>query len=397
MQTSDLILDYSAHSAWDYCPANWYEKYVNRRRKHWPPGQQDNALVLGSLVHAGMEVWQQTHEVGIPQAVVDECNPTQSCYQLAQELIYGYTRTYPEEKWPLVVCEEPVTFPLLSESCWCAECGMWTYGPDWKLNSGYPLPLCKYCRHLVKQLGPKCTGLAKIDTYFYVPEVTTIPGGLGGQELTLTPGWWIHEYKTKSPAIAIGLYQQSWETGLQASYQLIALQKKVDKLKGYEHKQVQGILVNVMEKPKRHIPKRKCKGCKELLEFALYIPTGRGTYQCHMCGEEQSLTPLKTETHETPPAYYRVLVTRSQDQLDRDMKLIRQTARRMMRMRDEGLDSVPWTKANCVSFQYRKACDYFQPHLSGEDTRELTSIYEEPPDYRGLIQISGEPSEGGAS
>lgn len=359
--SKELLLDYSAHSKWDHCPASWYEYYVNRRRRRFPPGQRSDVLALGTLVHAGMEVWQLRHVVEIPQHVVDEVVPTQECWQLAQELVLGYTRAYPEEHWPLVVCEEPVKFPIQEPK----QSG-WT-GNGWQVDD------------------PAIMGLAKIDTYFYVPEVTTIPAGINGLELTLSPGWWIHEYKTKSPTIDIALYQQSWETNLQASYQLLALQHKVreEKLGGV----VQGILVNVMEKPKRHIPRRKCRGCKELQEFYTYLPTGKGTYQCSMCGVQQELQPLKENPVSWPPVFYRVLVQRPQAQLQRDLDHIRSVGQQMLHMRQEGLHSVPWNKSNCVNFKWRRACDYFQPHLSGTPTTELEELFEEPPDYRGLIQV----------
>jgi hypothetical protein len=336
-----MIIDYSAHSKFDTCPGAWFETYVNRRTRKWPSGLRDDALCLGSLFHGGMEVWKLTGTIGIPPEILEEASPDQKTFQLAQELIWGYTQAYPHVPWTEVRCEEPLIFPIEGE----------------------------------------LQGLAKVDCYFKVEEDIVVPGGLGGQELTLTPGWWIDEYKTKSPFIPIGLYLQNWETNLQPSYQTLALREHLGE-------PVQGILINVIEKPRRHIPKRKCRRCKESIEFAAWLPTGTGLYCCPDCGSKQELTPLKEAPSQSPPAYYRILVRREGEQLERDREIIRLTGLRMMEMEKGGLHSQPWNKGNCVNFQYKKPCEYFSSHLYGRDTRE-DEEYETRKDYRGLVTIEG--------
>lgn len=351
-----MIIDYSAHSTWDYCPAKWYETYVNRRTRKWPSALRDDALCLGALVHGGMEIWAKTGTIGIPPEILEEVSPDQKTFQLAQELIWGYTQAYPYQPWELLRCEDPILFPLLDpRHCECEGV------------EGCP----------TEDQG--LTGLAKVDEYFHVTEDTVVPGGLEGQELTLTRGWWVNEYKTKSPFISEALYQQSWETNLQASYQTLALREKLGEAP-------QGILINVMEKPRRHVPKRTCKSCKEQLEFAVWIPTGEGTYSCPQCGSKQVLTPLKEAPRQTPPRYYRILVRRDGAQLERDKGIILAVGQRMIQMEQGGLHSQPWNKTNCVSFQYKKPCEYFAPHLYGGDTREDEN-YETRRDYRGLVSI----------
>jgi len=339
-----------------------------------------------------MEVWQTHHIVEIPQSVQDEMTPSRDCLALAQELVWGYTRVYPEEHWPLVVCEEPLVFPLEGGSYYCEECNTrWSSSDvEQKLNAS----LCPVCRRVV-ELTPELQGLAKIDTYFYVLEVTTIPSGLPGKDLTLTPGWWIHEYKTKSPAISPALYLQSWESGMQASYQLTALNHHVQKQDPMKTSlgvaPVQGVLVNVLEKPRKYTPKRKCKKCDEMYEFYLWIPTGTGEYRCPVCGSSQKLQALKETPKETPPVFYRELVMRTPRQLERDREIMVQTGHRMQQMEREGLYSQPWTKSNCVSFQWRRACDYFSAHQYERDTREDDQMFETKKDYRmkELVQIGG--------
>lgn len=344
-----LVIDHSAHDAFAFCPAKWYELYVNKRRKRWPSGQRKDALCIGSLVHEGLRVWQETHTIEIPNSIIDEVTPDRETLSLAQELVLGYARHYPAEQWPLIRCEQPLT---------------------WKI--GYENEDRRY---------DPIYGLAKLDAYFYVLEDTQLESGVEGLNLTLSRGWWIHEYKTKSPYDPIGLYMQSWETNLQASYQILALESKL-------HEPVQGVLVNVIEKPKRYIPKRKCMSCQETYEYATWLPTGTGLYACPICGVQRKLEPLKRDQPTINPNYFRIVVVRSREELDRDAQIIKQTACAMNSMRSDGLNSCAWTKRNCVSMMYKSACDYFSPHTKSFDTREDEYSFETPSsDYRGLYTI----------
>lgn len=344
-----MIIDYSAYSTWMKCPAMWWEKYINKRQKRWPKAQRNDALCLGALVHAGLEVWQESHVVDIPAKAVDEFTPDRDTFLLAQELVYGYARRYPQELWPLGKCEEPVTWPLL----------------------GDPIDLI---------------GLAKIDRYFYCPEPTPIETGVPGEMMLLTPGFWIHEYKTKSPFIKIGLYMQSWDMNMQATFQMLALKAKLAADPKTADIPVGGVLVNVLEKPKRYVPKRKCKSCKELQEFATYIPTGSGQYSCPMCGTRQELTPLKLDTPTVPPEYYRFLVTRSSGELAKGQEQIIQVGQQMMEMERSGLRSIPWNTTNCVDFKWNETCQYFSHHKNGTDTKDDIEMMDVP-EYRGLVEI----------
>jgi hypothetical protein len=353
------IIDYSAHSEFDFCPGAWYEKYVNRRRKKWPRGQRDDALALGSLVHEGLRVWQLNHVVAIPTEIIDEISPTRECLALATELVYGYTRTYPAEQWPLIHCEEHLLAPLVDD----------------------------------------LTLLAKIDSYFYVPDYTSLHSGIEGLEFTLSPGWYIHEYKTKSSDIPIGLYMQSWEMNLQASYQMLALrhhligEDRSNPSLDFEDaalNEVQGVLVNVLEKAKKYIPKRRCRACEISYEFYTWIATGKGTYQCPVCGSEQTLQPLKEVVNDRAPSYYRILVTRDTEHLNRDREEIILRGRQMIEMQANGLRSIAWNHRSCVDFRYKKECNYFSAHRNNNDTREDNeNFFTEEKDYRGLPSTGG--------
>jgi hypothetical protein len=340
----DGIVDYSAYRTFETCPAEWFEKYINKRQRPWPKALRDDALCLGSLVHEGLQVWQERHVVEIPQAAIDENTPSPETLLLALELVTGYTRHYPEERWPLILCEEPLLFPL----------------------SG------------------ALQGLAKLDAFFYVPEPTMIESGQPGLIFTLSEGWWVHEYKTKSPDQSLALFMQKWGMNMQASFQHLALQHHIDA--NYRDAQwpintVQGVLVNVLEKPKRHVPKRKCKGCAEQFEYATYLPCGDGRYSCPVCGHRQELTKLKESTTCQNGEYYRILVTRTPEQLAKAKHDIVQVGQRMQAMTAGGLQSETWHTENCI--RYKNACPYYDNHLNGQDT--LADITMVPVgDYRGL-------------
>jgi hypothetical protein len=360
-----MIIDYSAHNTWMNCPGEWYERYINRRVVKWPRAQRDDALALGSLVHEGLRVWQERQIVEIPTSVIDEVTPTRECLQLSQELVYGYTRAYPQEIWPLIRCEEPIIWPIRS----CPACT--------------PHNVCSSC----------LWGLAKLDEYFYVSEPTLIESGIPGITFTLNPGWWIQEYKTKSPSVSMPLYMQGWEMNLQASYQMLALRSidfsaPTNLGESTYINRVQGCLVNVLEKPRKYIPKRKCRHCNDSYEFYTWIPTGTGLYSCPVCGNRQELQRLKENPVSSPPSYYRIVVTRSQRELEEDLRTISQVGERMIQMEAGGLHSEPWNKKNCVNTQWRCACDYFSVHRNGRDSRE-EEAYMEAPEYRGLISIEG--------
>lgn len=359
-----MHLDYSAHAAFDTCPAYWYEKYVHRRSRRWPKAQRDDALCLGSLVHEGLRVWQQSHTVEIPASIQEECTPSRECLALSEELVWGYTQKYPEELWPLIVCEEPVMFPLQkAEAAGYSGIGHFHEG--------------------VADL----TGLAKIDAYFYVPEPTEIDSGFG-LTYTLSRGWWIHEYKTKSPYVSLPLYMQGWEMGMQASYQLTALTNLMaSNPGGFGDPTVGGILINVLEKPRRHIPQRKCRACNESYEFATWIPTETGMYGCPVCGTPQTLTKLKENPTQIPPAYYRICVTRTREELARARDEMIMMGQRMLAMEAGGKLSEPWRKSSCINFQWKKACEYFSACKDGLDTRQDDYSFFSPPDYRGLVTI----------
>jgi len=335
------FLDYSQYYLWLQCPARWYEKTVNRREPAWPPGQRGDALAIGSLVHSGLEVWQKTHQVSIPQEIIEEIGPTREALDMCMSMVYGYAKVFPEERWSLIRTEAPLRFPLL-QTC----------------DSGI------FCGGCSKQDDVNYDGLAKLDEYFYVPEMTSIPSGVYGQEITLTPGWWVQEYKTKDPGLDLGMWMRKWEANMQASFQLLALKAHLHReTYPYEEITPQGILLTILEKPKLYEPKRKCKSCQRQYAFDLWLPTEEGLYSCPVCGNVQKVAKLKDNPSVSEPAFYRMLVQRSSERLARDLRQLQSIAKQMQYMRSEGLDSVGWNTELCIEPRFAKQCPYFNNHI----------------------------------
>lgn len=316
---SRYFIDFSQHNAWMKCPWYWYEQYIAQVKKSYPTVQRDDALALGLLVHAGLETLKTHGTPSIPEAAIIEATPTPECLGSARMLVNGYQQAYPAETFTKYYCEEPLRFPLL----------------------------------------PEMDGLAKIDSYFRVDEPTRIADGLEG-EFWLQPGWWIHEYKTKDGSAKIGNWVAQWRVNMQASFQVMALQAHLQE-------PVQGILINVLEKPKAYIPKRTCKGCKEPHELRNWVPTGEG-YSCPGCGNVQKLDISDKSTTPRVARYYRHMVTRSEMDLAYAHRDIIGVAMEMLKLHqpEAKLDTNPnltRTTRNCVDSIWGQ-CVYFDPHTA---------------------------------
>jgi hypothetical protein len=319
------FIDYSQYYSWMKCPGMWYERSVNKRHLPYPDRQRDDALAIGSMVHGGLEIWNSTKEIRLPT----EIDLTPEAYRMCLDMIQGYAMHYPQEEWALQKCEDPLRFPLIRGEL-------------------------------------QIDGLAKVDHYFFVPKLTTVESGVEGETIDLHPGWWVNEYKTKDPGIAMGIYSQRWNANMQASFQMLALQYLISKMTQDPNDIVQGILVNVIDKPKIYWPRRKCKSCQELYDFDLWHPTGvEEMYSCPICGASQKLVKRKEFPSQTPARYYRILVQRSPERLEKDFQQISKVAECMRIMKEGGLESFPWNFESCVDLRSKKACEYYGNHLEG--------------------------------
>lgn len=341
------FIDYSQYRSWMQCSWLWFEKYVNQREPK-PSTRQyvDNALTFGSLVHGGLEHWGKARSPVVPQALAEELRVSPEAYVLAQEMVHEYVRRYPTEQWKIHVEEMPTLFPI---------------------------PISGY------------TGLAKLDAYFHNPELTMVENGIAGEQLALEPGWWIREYKTKDAQKPRDLYAAAWEMNMQADFQLLALWEKTGEIPC-------GILINVLEKPRMYVPKRKCKGCGELLEMSTYIATGDG-HGCMLCGAVQKLSPYTPKT-EHRAEFFRLRVTRTAKELETSRRQIAVIAEGMAGMREGpygdsrfvGLDASIPNKDSCVYFNSK--CPYFDNHKYHNSTlTDSNMISRDATRYVGLEQL----------
>lgn len=319
------FIDYSQYKTWMTCPWMWYERYVNNRIPRPSTRQRDDAMAIGSLVHSGLECWYRDGKPTISPDVVEEVGPTPEAFAQAEQMVHAYVRRYPREEWELVRCEEPLTVPLTTYA-----------GEDIRL-------------------------LAKIDAYFRCTGTVELESVVPGHSQSLEPGLWIQEYKTKDASRARDLWMRSWESNMQASFQILALQGN------YPAEQVGGLLVSVLERTRPYIPKRKCKQCGELLEMGLYIATSEG-HSCPLCGAVQKLSPYQPKKEATPPDFFRLRVTRGEDQLCTARAEIQQVARLMAQARANGMEVVIPNREECVG--YRGTCGYFNNHTYGVPTVE---------------------------
>jgi hypothetical protein len=318
-------IDYSQYRAWMKCPWFWYERYVNGVEKLRPnAGYRNDALALGSLVHAGLEGWGNSRSVGIPETTVAEIGPSPETLQVALGMVAAYARKFPSEEFPTELTETPVTFPLP------------VYGIE---------------------------GFALIDNYFEVRTPTVIDVGLSGEQFVLEPGWWIREYKTKDEAKPRDTYAAGWACNMQANFQLLGLRNRLPGEK------VNGLFVCVLEKPRVYIPKRKCKGCGETIELSLFYSTGEG-HACPLCGHKQLVTPYKPKASRAEPQIYRLKVQRTEDQLATAKREITQVAEAMQEARQTGygLDGVDSPPSREICVWGNSVCEFFDNHTYNRPT-----------------------------
>lgn len=315
-------IDYSQYSSWMHCPWQWYEKYVGRWQKNWI-GQRSDALCLGSLVHSALDTWKKSGRVEIPPEAITDNNPTPETVSTAMMLVEGYIRKYPSEEFKIEATEQPVEFPLRSAGV---------------------------------------LGLAKLDGYFHLDDTRTLEMGLPGETITLTPGWWAREYKTKSWDTDRPKWIREWTSKMQADFQMLALQNLVGETP-------QGVMVCVLEKPHQYTPKRKCKACGQQWELASFIETGEGLYACPMCGEKQKVSPYEPKVPKTPE-YFRILATRSEEQLERSRSEIDHVASMMEEAEYFGRNTFPPNRDACIQNRYHRECEFARVHIPGLDPGE---------------------------
>lgn len=320
------FIDYSQYKLFMKCPLAWKEKYINQIGPEPYAGQRNDPMTVGSLVHAGLETLRLTGTPEITQEAIALHQPTPEALASAIQLIMGYIQAFPDEQriTKRYYMEQPLRFGL---------------------RDAY------------------LEGLAKIDCYFRLNETTTLPDGLGSV-VSLPPGWWIHEYKTKDASKNFGNYIEGWRMNMQPYFQMLALEQAMGS-------PIQGVLVNVLERVKPYQPQRSCKACKKKFEFRDWGFIRETSYACPGCNNQQVLE-IPEAKEAPPPKYYRLAVQKTKAELSLAAQEISIMAHAMYYI---GKGSMPTLRATerCVDSIFGK-CEYFDPHSSGAPAKGWTGF-----------------------
>jgi len=316
-----LILDHSQYYTWMSCPWRWYEKYINKIERVPTRVLRDDALCIGSLVHNGLENFYRSGRLNISPEAIEENTPTPATLYMCNIMIQQYAQQYAGEPSNQL---ELVEAPVIA-----------------KVDDDYSI-------------------LAKVDSYFYVPETVPVSVGFLGQTTMLTPGWWIREHKTKSPYISMESFMQRWLSDMQANFQCLTLQATLNE-------PVQGVLINVLEKPIIRAPKRKCKGCGSLQEFTTYIEVGENLYACPLCSYKQQLKQVEAKSEAPRCNFYRLPVFRTQGQLEQAAAEIDNVAQSMLHLVKEGMLANAPRRPECAGQRWGP-CEFQVIHVTNQGT-----------------------------
>lgn len=103
------LLSNSAMSAYRACPRKYKYSYVERRRPIVTP----HALTFGTLIHAGLEVWWSSVDLGATLAAVQGA-PDPFDVVRAEELLRGYHARWADEPIHVLAVEKSFVAPLLN-------------------------------------------------------------------------------------------------------------------------------------------------------------------------------------------------------------------------------------------------------------------------------------------
>lgn len=302
------------------CQAYWYEKYVNKVHRPYE-GERDDALAIGIAVHDALEAGYSGKGFVPTAKVMSELQLSYEAQLEVKTMCEYYRQAYPsgpvEFEWNGL--EEPLSFKLAHGDL-------------------------------------DIIFLAKVDGWFRVKEPITVSGGVG--DVDLAPGIYSFETKTKRSGFDRGLYIAEWQSGLQASFQVMTMQANAHRF-GFDPKDVKGVLVNVIERPKVYEPRRTCDGCRQMYEVRLYKQDGKA-YLCPACGHSNIFKGTIPQARVDPPFMWRFMVERGDERLAYDQANIINVAT-LMQATKLGAAVVP-NATQCVNTQWRSLCEYYAPH-----------------------------------
>ena len=333
-------LDFTQYSTFLECPYLWYEKYVKGLERIRDTGRVNNSRVIGSLVHKGLERFFKTGDLILEQLDAEELDAAPEALYTARTLLEGYIQNYSGEELlkNTIHTEEPLQFT--------STIGYW-----------------------------EVPCVAKVDSYTLLPEATEIRDAQ--QSHYCEPGYWIIEHKTKSSELNRAKYAQAWIANVQADFQIMALESVV-------RAPVQGLIVNVLEKPRNSAPRRKCRGCGQYSEYSSWLPAEDLKHSCPYCGATQKLSPLGPADSYAGD-YYRIIVQTNLARREALQHSIQNVWGEMQDLR-QCTTFAPYVATynfrSCVHPIYGP-CEFFEPHNTWTGAQEgpLYRIKEDPLQY----------------
>lgn len=267
-QPNQWPIDFTQWNTYQQCPMLWWETYCRGWRKKPATYQREDALCIGSLYHDGQEQLLKTGTANITQKVIDEMTPKPEVLEMVANMLAEYSM-WAIDPWQVITIEKPLEFEITDDN------------------------------------GDTVPCLAKLDASVLVAEPTTIETGQVGQTITLAPGYWTFEHKTKDPSSNRAAFLRRWELDGQPLFQQFGLRQHIMNNPHLPQLPVQGTIINVAEKPSIYVPVRTCKGCKTKQDFSSYEING-DRYVCRLCGYSNEFDPPKTVAQRKPTTFYRI-------------------------------------------------------------------------------------------
>lgn len=328
-----LLIDNTQYTAYMKCPAYWFEKYVRNYQKP-VEGPRSDALAIGVHFHSALENIYSGLGIRPSPEVIEEYPLTKEAELEVATMIAHYKAYYPKGplEFPWVGLEDTIMTPPIAK-----------FWGEFRIA-------------------------AKLDGYFEVPEEKEFNFNDGlGHRVTIPPGIWGFETKTKGPKLDRGLYMKEWQAAMQASFQLIALKEQlpIDK-----QRLVRGILVNVIERPVVYEPRKSCESCKQL-QFIYTYQVKDTQHICSLCGHANTFKSIPRPRVD-PPFFWRFIVERSDQRLRIDRDSINKVALNMMYLTEQSeklaemgeptINLAEKNRSNCVSTFMKSTCEFFEPH-----------------------------------
>lgn len=315
-------LDNSQYTTFQRCPALWYEQYVRGLRPNYT-GQRNDPLCLGALYHSALQEFYHVRRPQPTAEVIAEFDPTPDALADATRWAHAYVATHPADPWRV---------ELVETAC---------IGPQIGGRDDYRL-------------------LAKLDTVVELTAHLRLSGPVGFGDVA-PPGLYSLEHKTRSTSGSREDYVRRWLSDTQAIFQLECA-RPIHKL--------DGVIVNVCDKPYAAPPRRKCRNasCGETQPFTDFVPVdrtvrGKPQFRCTLCGGVSQFDPPEPKAP-PEPSFWRFLVTRTQAQIDAAYREFEYVVGEMEAIR---AGRPPHRSLGLACEDYHRWCSFYEHHVNLTD------------------------------